>query len=125
MDIAKKHGANKLALAHHREDALETLMMSLLFEGRMRTFHPCSYMSKTDMTVIRPMVYLPENHVIKLQKQFAFPVQKNPCPANGHTKRQEMKELFWELEKKYPRIKETFLSALRSDEQYNLWEKEK
>ncbi len=123
-DMTHEVGANKLVLGHHREDALESLLMSLIYEGRMRTFHPKTYMSKTDVTVIRPMVYLPEQHVIKLRKHFDFPVLHNPCPANGYTKRQEMKELLLELSQRYPNIKDQLLTALKSDDRYQLWEKE-
>jgi len=122
-DMAKELGCNKLALAHHREDALETLLMSLIFEGRFHVFHPKTYMSRSDITVIRPMVYMPEKEVIHMQRKLSLPVQHNPCPANGNTKRQEMKELLRELAKRYPNLEETMLSALKNDDQYSLWEK--
>ncbi|MDD3334054.1 MAG: ATP-binding protein [Eubacteriales bacterium] len=123
-DLCKELGCNKLALGHHRDDAIETLLMSLLFEGRLHTFHPKTYMSRSDLTVIRPMVYLPEKHVIHISKELNLPILKNPCPANGHTKRQEMKELIAELSKHYPKIEESMLNALRNDQQYGLWEKD-
>ena len=123
-DMSKELGCNKLALAHHREDALETLLMSLIYEGRFHTFHPKTYMSRTDITVIRPMIYMPEKEVIHMQKQLSLPVLHNPCPANGNTKRQEMKELLHELAKRYPHLQETMLSALKNDDQYSLWEKD-
>lgn len=123
-DLARELGLNKLALGHHRDDALETLMMSLLFEGRLHTFHPKTYLSRTGITVIRPMVYLSEKHVIHMRRELALPVLGNPCPANGHTKRQEMKELLGELCKRYPNAAERMLAALQNDKQYGLWEKE-
>ena len=116
-------GCNKLALGHHREDALETFLMSLIYEGRIHTFHPKTYMSRTGVTVIRPMIYMPEKQIIHLRRQLALPVLVNPCPANGHTKRQEMKELLSELGRRYPRLQENMLSALKNEEQYGLWEK--
>lgn len=122
-DMSKQLGCNKLALGHHREDVLETLLMSLIFEGRFHTFHPKTYMSRTDITVIRPMVYMSEKEVIHMQRQLNLPVLVNPCPANGHTKRQEMKELLAELGKRYPHLEENMLSALKNEEQYGLWEK--
>ena len=122
-DMSRELGCAKLALGHHREDALETLLMSLIYEGRLHTFHPKTYMSRTGITVIRPMVYMPEKEIIHLQKQLALPVLQNPCPANGHTKRQEMKELLAELGRRYPHLEETMLSALKNDAQYSLWEK--
>ena len=120
-DVCKELGANKLALGHHRDDALETLLMSLLYEGRLHTFHPCSYMSRSQLTVIRPMIFLPEKHVIHMQKELNLPVLKNPCPADGYTKRQEMKELLSELTKRYPTLKDSMLSALKNEAQYSLW----
>ncbi len=122
-DLCRELGANKLALGHHREDALETLMMSLIFEGRLHTFHPKTWLSRSDVTVIRPMVYLPEKHILHMKKVLDLPVLVNPCPANGHTKRQEMKELLKELSQRYPDLKDQMLSALRNDKQYGLWEK--
>ncbi|MDD3214613.1 MAG: ATP-binding protein, partial [Eubacteriales bacterium] len=122
-DMSKQLGCNKLALGHHREDVLETLLMSLIFEGRFHTFHPKTYMSRTDITVIRPMVYMPEKEVIHMQRQLNLPVLVNPCPANGHTKRQEMKDLLAELGRRYPHLEENMLSALKNEEQYGLWEK--
>ena len=123
-DLCKELNCNKLALGHHRDDAIETLLMSLLFEGRLHTFHPKTYMSRSDLTVIRPMVYLPEKHVLHMRKVLQLPVLENPCPANGHTKRQEMKELVRELAQRYPNAQESILNALRNDTQYGLWEKE-
>lgn len=117
----KQLGCNKLALGHNREDVLETLLMSLLFEGRLHTFHPRTYMSRMDLSVIRPMVYVPEKHVIHMQRKLEMPILHNPCPANGYTKRQEMKELIAELAKRYPTIEESMLGALRNHKQYHLW----
>ena len=120
-DMSKDLGCNKLALGHHREDALETLMMSVIFEGRLHTFHPCSYMSRSNLTVIRPLIYVPEKHIIHMRRELDLPVIKNPCPANGHTKRQEMKDLLSFLCKRYPNLKESMLSALKNEAQYGLW----
>ncbi|MCL2812385.1 MAG: tRNA 2-thiocytidine(32) synthetase TtcA [Clostridia bacterium] len=121
-NMARERGNNKLALGHHREDALETLMMSLLFEGRLHTFHPKTYLSRCDMMVIRPMVYLPEAEVKRMVKALGLPVIHNPCPANGNTKRQEMKELLADLSKTYPQLKERMLHALQNKAQYGLWD---
>ena len=123
-DVCTELGCNKLALAHHREDALETLMMSVIFEGRLHVFHPCAYMDRSQLTLIRPMIYLPEKYVIHMRKELNLPVLKNPCPADGHTKRQEMKELLAEMCKRYPNFKEKFLSALKNDRQYALWQRD-
>ena len=120
-DACRELGANKLALGHHRDDALETLLMSLLFEGRLHTFHPCSYMSRSQLTVIRPLIFLPEKHVIHMQRALNLPVLDKTCPVDGHTKRQEMKELLDELCRRYPTAREMMLRALRNHDQYGLW----
>jgi tRNA 2-thiocytidine biosynthesis protein TtcA len=123
-DMSNELGCNKLALGHHREDALETLLMSLIFEGRFHTFHPKTYMSRTGVTVIRPMVYMPEKDVLHMQRVLQLPVLPKSCPADGHTRRQEMKELLSELGRRYPHLQENMLSALKNEKQYSLWEKE-
>jgi tRNA(Ile)-lysidine synthase TilS/MesJ len=121
--LAAQRGCNKLALGHHREDALETLLLSLIFEGRLHTFLPVTHLDRSGITTVRPMVYLPEKHVLHMARELALPVIHNPCPANGHTKRQEMKELLATLSKTYPEIKERMLHALWNRDQYGLWDR--
>ena len=123
-DMCLEYGCNKLALGHHRDDAIETLLMSLFYEGRFHTFHPKTYLSRTGITAIRPLCYLPEYHVRHMVQELNLPVVKSPCPANGETKRQEMKELMQALRKRYPDAPDRFLHALQSDKQYDLWQKE-
>ena len=122
-DLAKECGCNKVALGHHRDDALETLLLCLLHEGRIHTFHPKSYLSKADLTVIRPMVYLPEKHIIHVAREMQLPIISSPCPANGATEREEMKYLLDSLCKLYPNAREMMLSALQNEAQYGLWNK--
>ena len=121
-DAAKDLHCNKLALGHHRDDAIETLLMSLLFEGRLHTFHPNTYLSRRDITVIRPMIYVPEKHVKHMVKELDLPLVKNPCPADGNSKREEIKQLIRTLSKEYPQIKDYMLAALRNTDQYGLWD---
>ncbi len=121
-DAALAAGCNKVALGHHREDAIETLLMSLIFEGRLHTFHPNTYLSRKQITVIRPMVYVPEKHVIHMVKTLNLPVVKNPCPADGNSKREEIKQLIATLCKTYPHLKDYMLSALQNTAQYGLWD---
>lgn len=116
-------GYNKLALGHHREDAVETLLMSLFYEGRFHTFHPKTKMSRSGITVIRPLVYLPESHVKHMERILDLPVVSSPCPANGETRRAEMKELLRRLRQIYPDANERFLHALRQ-EHYDLWQRD-
>ena len=117
-------GINKLALGHHRDDAIETLLMSLLFEGRFHTFHPVTHLDRTDITQIRPLIYSSEKQIIALTRKLNLPVVESPCPANHHTRREEMKRLMDELCKKYPNARAQILSALKNEAQYGLWTRE-
>ena len=121
-DAAVAAGCSKVALGHHRDDAIETLLMSLIFEGRLHTFHPNTYLSRKGVTVIRPMVYIPEKHVANLVRKLDLPVIKNPCPADGHSKREEIKALISTLSQTYPHLKDYMLAALQNSAQYGLWD---
>lgn len=123
--LAKELGCNKVALGHHREDALETLFLSLLYEGRLHTFSPLTYLDRSDITQIRPMVYVPEKRIISLAAQLMLPVTKSPCPAAGNTKRQEMKELIAHMESLRPGATAQMLRALQDTQGYGLWDKVK
>lgn len=125
LRMASEYDCTKLALGHHREDVEETLLMSVLYEARLHTFHPITRMDAQPVAVIRPMVYTPEKEVIRLARKLSVPVIKNPCPADGHTTRQEIKELLETLTRRYPRAKEYLLTALKDESRYGLWEKEK
>ena len=112
-------GYNKLALGHHRDDVVETFLLSLFFEGRLSTMQPTSYMSKSQVTLIRPMIYLAEKDVASFAKD--LPVVHNPCPANKHTQRENMKELQKQLAETHPGIQEKFANAIMHPERYNLF----
>lgn len=114
---------NKLALGHHRDDAVQTLLLSLFYEGRFHTFHPKTLMSRTGVTVIRPLVYLPESHVKHMQKTLSLPVLKSSCPADGKTSRETVSDLLSEMRKICPDATERILHALRN-EPYDLWQKD-
>ena len=116
------HSCNKLALGHHRDDVIETLLLSLFHEGRFRTFHPYTRMSRTGITVIRPFVYLPEYHIRHMQKELSLPVVHSSCPADGNTERETMAELIGALRKRFPDAQDRFLHALQH-ESYELWQK--
>ena len=116
-------GCNKLALGHHREDAIETLLMSLFYEGRFHTFHPKTKMSRTGVTVIRPLIYLPESHARHMEKVLSLPVVASPCPVNGKTVRTDMEKLIREMKKRFPDAPDRFLHALQH-EPYDLWQKD-
>ena len=116
-------GCGKLALGHHRDDALETLVMSLLHEGRIHTFSPVTHLGDVGVTQIRPMIYAPEKEILHAVKKLALPVVPSPCPANGGTEREEMKRLLDRLCALYPDARERMLSALQNTDQYGLWDK--
>ena len=114
-------GFNKLALGHHLDDVVETFMLSLFYEGRLNTFQPKSFMSRSGVTLIRPMIYLSEKDIIGIAK--TMPVVHNPCPANKHTERESMKQLLKDLSKKYPDLSQKFANAIMHPDRYNLWDK--
>lgn len=121
-DAAKELGCNKVALGHHFDDAVETFMMSLLYEGRISCFLPVTYLDRTDLTVIRPMLYMTERQVIGFARRQELPIVPSGCPVDKQTKREETKALIRDLEKKYPGLRERVFGAMQ---RYPLqgWEK--
>lgn len=101
-DKAKEMGVNKIAYAHHRNDLLETVMMALLYEGRYYTFSPLTYLDRSDLYVIRPFIMIEEKDIISFAAQYGLPVCKNPCPMDGYTKRQYIKELLARIYEENP-----------------------
>lgn len=91
-DLARYNGCNKVALGHHFEDVLETFFLSLFFEGRINCFSPVTYLSRTDMYVIRPLIYVAEGDIKGYARRAALPVVHNPCPMDGKSQRNTMKE---------------------------------
>ncbi|MDQ0461890.1 tRNA(Ile)-lysidine synthase TilS/MesJ [Clostridium sardiniense] len=124
-DNAKKLGCNKVALGHHKDDAIETLMLSISYEGRINCFSPKSTMEKYDVTLIRPMVYIDESMIRKAVQLYNYPVIKNPCPADGKTKRQDIKELIRNMDKQIPGFKKSLFGCLNNSEQLFIWDKDK
>lgn len=108
----KELGCNKVAYAHHRDDIIETMLLSLLFEGRFYSFSPKTYLDRMDLTVIRPMMYVQEADVIGFQHKYDLPVAKNPCPADGNTKREYVKNLVRQLNLENPGVKERMFTAV-------------
>ena len=109
---AKELGCNKIAYAHHRNDFTETLLMSLIFEGRISCFSPVSYLDRMDLTLIRPLMYVEEPDIIGFARENELPVMKNPCPADGNTRREEMKKLLADLNKTYHGVSERMFGAI-------------
>lgn len=118
---AKKMGCNKVAFAHHADDLIETLFMSMLYEGRLNTFHPKVYLSRSDLTLIRPFILVLEEHIIN--QSFNLPIQKNPCPMDKTSKRSEAKKLVEDMSKIAPFGKERLLSSIIETSRYNLFDK--
>ena len=118
----KDRGLNKLALGHHYDDAVETFVMSLLYEGRISCFQPVTNLDRMGVIQIRPMLYISEKNIIHQARVLNLPVVKSPCPADGYTKRQDMEELLDYICRKIPNARDQMLSALRNKEQYGLWD---
>lgn len=113
-DAMKAAGCNKVAYAHHKDDVVETMMMSLIYEGRFHTFRPVTYLDRTDITVIRPLIYMNEADVIGFVHKYDVPVVKSPCPADGHTKREYIKNLVRDINLETPGVKERMFTAIQN-----------
>ncbi len=111
-DAAKDAGCNKVALGHNNDDAVETYMLCLFYEGRAHSFSPVTYLDRKDITVIRPLVYMPEKDIRSFVKKNNIPIVKNPCPADGYTKRQEIKDLLISLSKENHGLRERIFTAM-------------
>ena len=109
----KDLGISKIALGHHFDDAVETMLMNLLFEGRIGCFQPVSYLARSGITQIRPLLYCHEDEVRRAVAKLRLPVVQNPCPANGSTRRQEVKELLLQLEERYPNLRQKIFGAMQ------------
>lgn len=110
----KESGCNKVAYAHHKDDVVETMLLSLIFEGRFHSFAPVTYLDRMDLTVIRPLLYVNEMDIIGFQNKYELPVCKSPCPADGHTKREYAKDLLRQLNEDAPGVKERMFRAILS-----------
>ncbi|MBE6050683.1 MAG: tRNA 2-thiocytidine(32) synthetase TtcA [Clostridium sp.] len=122
---AEKLGCNKVALGHHKDDAIETLMLSISYEGRINCFSPKSRMHKNNLDLIRPMVYIEEYMIKAFARKNSLPIIENPCPADKKTKREDSKELIKSLNKQIPGFKDNLFKSLLNSEQLFIWDKEK
>ena len=105
-------GCNKVAYAHHTDDMVETMFLSMIFEGRFYSFSPVTFLDKVGLTVIRPMMYVTEADVIGFKNKYQLPIVKNPCPADGFTKRQYAKELVRQINLDNPGAKKRMFTAI-------------
>ena len=115
-DIAKELGCNKIALGHNKDDINETLLMSLFYEGRIHTMSPVTYLDRSEVTLIRPLVYVPERDIKYFAKKEGLPVVKSPCPADGVTRRETTKQLIYSLEKEIPQLSNRLFGAIERSE---------
>lgn len=122
---AKELGCNKVALGHHLDDAIETYFMNFLFHGQMASFEPISYLSKTAITLVRPLLYLEERDIIRFVQREEIPVIFNPCPVDKKTKREEIKHLVTQLSQSYPEIREKFIMGMEQGTGADFWSKSK
>ena len=112
-DAMKQKGINKIAYAHHKDDVVDTMMMSLIYEGRFHTFSPVTYLDRTELYVIRPLMYMKEADVIGFVNKYNIPVVKSPCPVDKHTKREYVKDLLKEINRDNPGVKDRMFTAIK------------
>ena len=121
MSAAVKNGCNKVALGHHADDFIETMLLSLFYEGRLSTMSPKSLLDRTGIVQIRPMLFLEEKNIAAYAKD--LPVTKSCCPANKKTKREAVKGYIDAIKKDIPFVRDRMYSALMHPERYNLFDK--
>ncbi len=109
----KDLGCNKIAYAHHRDDVIETMLLSLIYEGRFHSFAPVTYLDRMEMTVIRPLLYVQEADIIGFVNKYDIPVVKSACPVDGYTKREYVHLLLQQLNRENPGVKERMFHAVQ------------
>ena len=117
-NFAKELGCNKIAYAHHKDDFIETMLLSLLYEGQFFSFPPVKYFEEADITVIRPLIYIPEKDIIGFQNKMNLQSVKNPCPFDKNTKRESVKKLLNQIQKENHQAKEKMFNAIMKGEIY-------
>jgi len=110
---AKELGCNKVALGHHFDDVVETFMLNLFYEGRLGCFQPVTYLSRIDLHVIRPLIYMPEKDVRYFAGKVELPVIESSCPADKNTERERMKELLHNLERENKGLRYRIFGAMQ------------
>ena len=112
-NAAKEMGCNKVALGHHFDDTIETFMLNLFYEGRIGCYSPVTYLSNTELYLIRPMVYVPEKIVRYFANKAGVPVAESKCPADKNTERESMKQLLRQLEKDNKGLRHRIFGAIQ------------
>ena len=123
IKVAKELGCNKVTFAHHADDALETMLLNMIYGARIATFDPKMYLSDSNITFIRPFCLTFESDIHNVATKLEIPIVKSGCPNDGYTQRQEVKDMLHKLYHKYPSAKENFLKSLYNIEQLNLYKK--
>lgn len=121
-EAMKNLGISKIAYAHHRDDVVETMLLSLMYEGRFHCFAPVTHLDRMEVTVIRPLIYVHEADVIGFVKRYDVPVVKSPCPADGNTKREYAHNLLKDMIKDNPGVKNRMFTAI-TESNIKGWEK--
>lgn len=111
--IAIREHCNKIALGHNQDDLIETFFLNLLYTGNMSTFAPVSFMDRTGITVIRPLIYTPEKDIKRFINRNKIDVMPKCCPMDGHSKREDMKDLIYSLSKDIPMVKANLFGAIK------------
>ena len=115
-DVLLELGCNKIALGHHFDDAVETFLMSLLYEGRLHTFSPVTHWDRMELYSIRPLLFTPEADLISFARSMKLPILHNPCPANGFTKREYAKDMLRQWNKENSGTTERIFRAIRNSD---------
>lgn len=113
-----KMGCNKVAYGHHKDDTVETLLLSLIYEGRIHTFNPVTFLDRTGITVIRPLLYIEEADIFGFANRMNLPVAQKTCPMDGHTKREYAKDLLRQLNRDNPGVMDRMFTAI---ERSGMW----
>ncbi|QSX05386.1 tRNA 2-thiocytidine(32) synthetase TtcA [Sedimentibacter sp. zth1] len=120
-DEVNNLGYNKIALGHHADDAIETMFLSMLYEGRVNTFKPVTHLTRKNIYSIRPLIYVKEQQITNAIEKHNIPVIKSPCPMDKNTKREEVKQLLNEIYKTVPMGRDRLLKAIKNKDNFCLW----
>ncbi len=113
-------GANKLALGHHKRDLVDTFLLSMFYENRFYTFKPVTFLDRSGITVIRPLLYVEEGMIVNITKDYNLPFEKSPCPLDKASKREEVRIILNQISKTIPSAEDSIFSAIMHPERMNL-----
>lgn len=119
--VARSQRCNKVALGHHLDDVVHTLFMSILYESRYKVFKPSTYLDRTDITLIRPLIYVKESEIINFVDSMGLTAVNNRCPADGSSKRSEVQQTLDLIEERHPGARQSILAALENVDRESLW----